>query len=33
VIGDLGVIADEVRALGFGEVRVVDVDGKDLGGR
>jgi zinc protease len=33
VIGDLGVIADEVRALGFGEVRVVDVDGNDVGAR
>ena len=27
VVGDLGVIEAEVRALGFGEVRIVDVDG------
>jgi zinc protease len=31
VVGDLGVIADDVRALGFGDLRVVDVDGKPVG--
>jgi zinc protease len=30
VVGDLGVIADDVRALGFGELRIVDVDGKPV---
>jgi zinc protease len=33
VIGDLGVIEDEVRALGLGEVRIVNVDGGDLAAR
>jgi zinc protease len=30
VVGDLGVIEDDVRALGFGEVRIVDADGNPL---
>jgi len=30
VVGDLSVIADEVRALGFGDVRVVDADGRPV---
>ena len=28
VVGDLGAIGDKVRALGFGDVRVVDADGR-----
>jgi zinc protease len=30
VVGDLGVIADKVRALRFGEVRIVDADGRPV---
>ena len=31
VVGDLGVIEAEVRALAFGDVRIVDVDGNPAG--
>jgi zinc protease len=33
VVGDLGVIETEVRALGFGEVDVIDTDGRPLAAR
>jgi zinc protease len=31
VVGDLDVIEDDVRGLGFGDVRIVDADGNPLG--
>jgi zinc protease len=33
VVGDLGAIEAQVRALGFGAVTIVDVDGNSAGGR